>query len=255
MIRKSFGLIGEKLSHSISDTLHQEIMKEMSLNGSYNMFEVKRDDLKDVIKSMTVLGISGINVTIPYKEDIMKYLDSIDEKALEIGAVNTVAIEDGKAIGYNTDYDGFKFNLEKAEIDILDKSFTLLGAGGGAKAVISVLIDGQAREITIVSRNPDETRIDYPDIKVISYNEMNKIENKYCLINCTPVGTFPNIEDCPLDEDEVKPYKNVVDLIYNPEKTKLLKLADKYGLNNINGLFMLIGQARKSQEIWSSKNK
>ena len=98
MIRKSFGLIGEKLSHSISDTLHQEIMKEMSLNGSYNMFEVKRDDLKDVIKSMTVLGISGINVTIPYKEDIMKYLDSIDEKALEIGAVNTVAIEDGKAI-------------------------------------------------------------------------------------------------------------------------------------------------------------
>ena len=160
MIRKSFGLIGEKLSHSISDTLHQEIMKEMSLNGSYNMFEVKRDDLKDVIKSMTVLGISGINVTIPYKEDIIKYLDSIDEKALEIGAVNTVAIEDGKAIGYNTDYDGFKFNLEKAEIDILDKSFTLLGAGGGAKAVISVLIDGQAREITIVSRNPDKTRIE-----------------------------------------------------------------------------------------------
>lgn len=250
MTRKNYGLIGKSLSHSISDILHEYIMKQMDIKGSYSMFEVKPENLEDVIKSMKVLDISGINVTVPYKQDIMNYLEKVSDKALAIGAVNTIAIEDGLAVGYNTDYDGFKFNLEKANIEILDKPFTLLGAGGAAKAVIKLLEDEKARSITIVSRNPDKIKKEYPEIEIITYDEIKQIKEKYCLINCTPVGTFPNIDECPLAEEDIKLYENVVDLIYNPEKTKLLRIADKYSINNINGLFMLIGQAIRAQQIW-----
>ena len=128
----------------------------------------------------------------------------------------------------------------------------MLGAGGAAKAVIKVLQDEQARSITIISRNPDKTKLEYPDFEVLAYEEIDEIKDKYCLINCTPVGTYPNIEECPIKKEAIKKYSNVVDLIYNPQKTKLLKLADEYCINNINGLYMLIGQALKAQEIWVS---
>ncbi|CBH22493.1 Shikimate dehydrogenase [Acetoanaerobium sticklandii] len=253
MKKNNFGLIGKTLDHSISDVLHQEIMKEAGIKGSYGMFEVEPENLEKVIASIRVLNIAGLNVTIPYKQDIMRYLDEIDQKAIEIGAVNTITLKENKAIGTNTDYDGFKLCLDKAGISISKNGFTLLGAGGAAKAVIKVLQDEQASKITLISRNPDKTKLEYPDFEILPYDEIHEIKDKYCLINCTPVGTYPNIEECPIKKEDIKKYSNVVDLIYNPQKTKLLKLADEYGINNINGLYMLIGQAIKAQEIWASK--
>ena len=108
MKKNNFGLIGKTLAHSISDVLHQEIMKEAGIKGSYGMFEVEPENLDKIIASMRVLNIAGLNVTIPYKQDIMRYLDEIDQKAIEIGAVNTITLKENKAIGTNTDYDGFK---------------------------------------------------------------------------------------------------------------------------------------------------
>ncbi len=254
MKRYNFGLIGKTLSHSISDALHSEIMKEIGVRGNYGMYEVEPENLNKVVDFMKTMNISGLNITIPYKQDIMKYLDEVDKKAIKIGSVNTIKLENGKSVGTNTDYDGFKLCLYKAGISINKNGFTLLGAGGAAKAVIKVLEDENAENITIISRNPDKTRLEYPNFEVLSYEKQGKIKDKYCLINCTPVGTYPNVEDCPVKREDIKKYGNVVDIIYNPSKTKLLKLADEYEINNINGLYMLIGQAVKAQEIWTNKN-
>lgn len=242
-----YGLIGEKLGHSFSPFIHSLIFKQMKIEGHYDLFEVNENDLEKAIIGLKALGAKGVNVTIPYKVNVMKYLDDISKEAKKIGAINTICFKDGKCIGYNTDYYGFGMMLKRNGININNKKAVILGTGGASKAVCQYLIDNDAREIIFVSRNKNRKLdnkyelIDYEDIKEIDGDIM---------INCTPCGMYPNIDKSPVEIKNLESFNAVVDLIYNPKETLFIKYAKKIGIKNVNGLYMLVGQAIKAQELW-----
>lgn len=245
-----YGLIGEKLGHSFSPQIHHSILEKINSKGLYNLFEIKRDDLKDAIEGLKALGCRGVNVTIPYKVEIMRYLDEISKEAEKIGAVNSISFNNGVLKGYNTDYHGFGATLKKAQIDIYNKKVVILGCGGVAKAVLQYLIDNEIGEIICVSRNPQNISENFKNFKIISYNDMDNLKNHDIIINCTPCGMHPNVDHCPVKENILSKFSVAVDLIYNPEETLFLKQASKLGLKTVNGLYMLVAQAVAAQEIW-----
>jgi len=222
-MEKLYGLIGEKLGHSFSSNIHSSIFSEMNIKGYYHLFEVKRENLKDVVVGLNALGIEGANVTIPYKVDIMKYLDKISEEAKQIGAVNTICIKDGKTVGYNTDYYGFGMMLEKYNVDIKNRKVVILGTGGVSKAVTQYLIDNEVDNIIFVSRNPNKIKVN--GFKVIGYDEIKLLEKQDIVINCTPCGMYPDIDTSPITKEGISKFKIVIDMIYNPRETMFLKYA------------------------------
>lgn len=246
-----YGLIGKELSYSLSPLIHSVIMKHADIKGCYNIFEIRPEDIKAAADGLRAISAKGVNVTIPYKTDIMQHIDDVSESAQAIGAVNTLHIKDRKITGYNTDYDGFRMNLDMANIRIEGKSFTLLGSGGAAKAVLKVLTDNKASSISIVARDISKIEERFRAHKKYTYYQTDEITDLHCLINCTPVGTWPDTDRCPVEESFIKRFENAVDLIYNPAKTKLLKICEENGMNHMNGLYMLIGQAIRAQEIWN----
>jgi shikimate dehydrogenase len=247
-----YGLLGESLKHSISPKIHSLIFEELNMQGTYELFEVEKEEVKNTIDRFKTLGVSGVNVTIPYKTSIMKYLDVISLEARNIGAVNTICFKDNKTIGYNTDYIGFGMMLSKNGIDICNKKAVILGSGGAAKAVIQYLIDKGIREITIVSRGAYiiEDIYNKNQFNVISYAEIFHIKEKDIIINCTPCGMYPNIDQCPIEKSSIAKFSTVIDLIYNPEETLFLKYAKELNKIAVNGLYMLVGQAMAAQELW-----
>ncbi len=247
-----YGLLGEKLKHSFSPIIHSEIFKELDIKGNYHLFEVNRPDLKNAILGLRSLKAKGTNVTIPYKVEAMKYLDDISIEAKRIGAVNTIAIKDNKTIGYNTDYHGFGMMLDNYEIDIKNKKAVVLGTGGAAKSVIQYLIDNEIGNVMIVSRNASATNEKFSGFNIISYNEIQHLKNQDIVINCTPCGMYPNVENSPITKNNVSKFHTVIDLIYNPLETLFLRYANELGLKGVNGLYMLVGQAVKAEELWNN---
>ena len=246
-----YGLLGEKLSHSLSPKIHSELLKSMKKEGIYNLFEIDKNNLSDLAKKIKMLGVKGCNVTIPYKRDIIEYIDEISEEAENIGAINTIYFKDNKLYGYNTDYFGFGYMLKKANIDVEKKIAVILGNGGAARAVLHYLLDNNAKEVYIVSRSGKKENINFKNVNTITYEELESI-NGDILINSTPVGMYPNIKESPVKKDIINNFSHIVDLIYNPMETKLLNNARELNKNNIGGLYMLIGQAVKAQEIWNN---
>ncbi len=230
---KKFGLLGEKLGHSISPQIHQEIFKYINKKGSYKLIEISKEEMDSYISKY-----DGLNVTIPYKVEVIKHLASISDVAKKIGAVNTIY----NGVGYNTDYFGFKKMVDIKNIDVKDKIICILGTGGASKAVYQYLIDNNAKQIKFISRFKKGKGI-------ISYNELNSVVGDI-IINTTPVGMYPKIKASPINIDIFKNFKIAIDLIYNPLETKFLLDAKKIGLLTVNGLYMLIGQAIKAEEIW-----
>jgi len=247
---KIFGLIGERLGHSISPSIHEKFFNKTGISGKYNLFEVKSSDLKDVVKAMKVLGIKGANVTIPYKIDIINYLDELSPEAEKIGAVNTINILENKAIGSNTDYYGFGMTLQKFGIEFMGKVAVILGTGGTSRAVTQYLLNNGIGELMFVSRDCQKAREKYNDFRIISYQELHNIAGDI-LINCTPVGMYPNSDASPVNAENMRQFKVVIDIIYNPKQTLLVKNALKMGIHAINGLYMLVCQAAKAQEFWN----
>lgn len=247
-----YGLIGEKLSHSFSPQIHEAFFQKTGATGKYGLFEVKRELLTDAVRGLKALGIKGANVTIPYKAEIMKYLDDISEEAKKIGAVNTLIIDEYKISGANTDYYGFGMMLKKYGISPAGKTAVILGTGGASKAVVCYLLDSKAADIILVSRSGKKK--DYNEVfrglKVISYEELADIKRGDILINCTPVGMYPKVDASPVSKDAVSKFGVVVDVIYNPLKTLLLQMAEELNIPAINGIYMLAAQAAKSQEMW-----
>ena len=250
---KSFGLFGEKLSHSLSPEIHRIIFEKLNIKGTYNLFEIKKENFYKALDSVKTLNIKGVNVTIPYKEDIIKQLDFVSSEAKRIGAINTVKIVDDKAFGYNTDYYGFGYMISKGNIIIKNNDFYVLGAGGAAKAVISYLEDNNAKSINLVSRNKKDAKESFKNfnINVIDYK---KLESKqgYCIINTTPVGMYPKIDFSPVDKKIIGNFSFAMDIVYNPLETKFLKIAKELGLKCVDGLYMLVGQGVKAEEIWNN---
>ena len=244
-----YGLLGEKLSHSLSPEIHSELLKFIDKEGAYKLFEVNKDRLEDFTNAIKLLKIKGTNVTIPYKKDIMKYIDVISEEADKIGAINTISLENEKLYGYNTDYYGFGYMLKINNIDIDGKTAVVLGNGGACRAVVHYLLDNKISSVYIVSRVPNKKEFSFENIDVITYEELKDISGDI-LINSTPVGMYPNTDMSPVSEDVIKEFNVLVDLIYNPMETRFLSIGKSLGKKTVGGLYMLIGQAAKAQEIW-----
>lgn len=230
-----YGLIGEKLSHSFSKPIHESIA-----DYTYEIKEIPREDLDLFMKEK---AFNGINVTIPYKQSVIPYLDFTDEIALKIGAVNTVVNRDGKLYGYNTDFGGMKMLIEKQGFSYEGKKVVILGSGGTAKTARAVAENLGAKEIITVSRRGE-----------VNYENLLSLHGD-CdyIINTTPCGMYPNTDESAVDVSLFKSLKGVTDVVYNPLKTKLCFDCEKKGIECECGLYMLVAQAVLAAEIFSGK--
>ncbi len=259
---KLYCLIGNPISKSLSPMIHNSIFELNSINAKYLAFNVdSAADLEKVVDGIKALGIRGINVTIPYKIEIIQYLDEIDEKAEILGAVNTVLNIDGKLKGFNTDGNGFVKSLKDKEMDIKGKRAVIIGAGGAAHSIAVSLAYEGIKELIIINRNlHNALKLQklveniFPDVHIQCYKvEQEEMIPKEVelLINTTPVGMYPNVEGIPISPDIFTSKTVVYDIIYKPQKTKLILESEKLGYKTLSGLDMLINQAIYSQEIWN----
>lgn len=232
------GLIGEHLGHSYSQRIHE------TLGGyPYELIEVAPQDLDAWMKNK---DFAALNVTIPYKKAVIPYLEELDERARRIGAVNTIVNDHGRLIGKNTDYYGCRFMLEQAGIEIQGRKVILLGNGGAAQAVQAVLEDLGAAAIVKVKRNPSPETLTYEE----AYRDHNDAQ---VIVNTSPVGMFPAQEGLPVELDQFPQLESVVDVIYNPHRTRLIVEAQKRGCRTATGLSMLTAQAAEAIEAFIGK--
>jgi shikimate dehydrogenase len=244
---KNFGLVGFPLSHSFSKKYFTEKFQSLGISDDhqYNLYEIEDIvELKNIVKNTE--GLKGLNVTIPYKVAVKPFLNEIDSAAERIGAVNVIKILDDKKLkGYNSDYFGFRKSLEEFLGNAKGINALVLGNGGAAKAVCVVLEDMGIAYKLVSRRASDDT---------INYRKANELlaESKL-IINCTPLGTYPNVTSFPdLDYENIGNGHFCFDLVYNPSETKFLQKSKSNGANTINGYDMLVYQAEKSWEIWNS---
>ncbi len=225
---KKYGCIGKKLTHSFSKEIHTKLA-----DYEYELIELLEDEIKTFFEEK---NFEAINVTIPYKETVIPYLDSVSEIAKRIGAVNTIVNKDGKLYGYNTDYYGMKALIEKIGIDLKDKKVLILGTGGTSKTAAVLTKDMGAAEILTVSRNKSNNHITYEEAKT-------KHTDADVIINTTPSGMFPDCDSKPIDISAFTFLEGVVDVVYNPLCTNLVSDAKRKGLKAEGGLYMLVMQA------------
>ena len=230
-----YGLIGHHLSHSYSPIIHQYLFKKNNIDATYSLIEVSENELEACINDLRNNIYQGFNVTIPYKEKIMPYCDILTDAAKNIGAVNTIYLRNGQVVGDNTDYLGFATELKIFDIDVNKKDVYVMGNGGASKAICYAL--------KLLGANPIITSINGEGL---TYDELKKIDSYDVLINATPVGMYPNIDSCVIEECNIKKAKICIDLIFNPQITKFLSYAKK----GYNGLLMLIFQAIHAEEFW-----
>lgn len=285
---KHFGLLGEHLSHSISPQIHRYVYENLNIDADYKLVEFPKEELESTVHKLAVKNFSGVNVTIPYKKDVVPLLDDIDDLAKTIGSINTIDIDQGRLIGYNTDYNGIKATLE-SYMPLESHTYLILGYGGACLPLIRCLLDHGASKIYIASRNPAKSRHDLGSItdeyttrndpstivcqgaiinnsnymvcedsptstiEFIGYESLHSIEGRI-IFNTTPLGMHPHEGDSPIDKDVFKNFDIAIDLIYNPCETRFLREARRSGLGCQNGLKMLVYQALKSVEIWNKIN-
>lgn len=229
-----YGLIGEHLSHSFSKEIHQLLG-----NSEYEIHEIAKDELDSFLKQKDFLGI---NVTIPYKQAVIDYLDVIDDAALKIGAVNTIVNKDGKLYGYNTDFYGLKNLIELNDIQIENKNVYILGTGGTSKTAHAVCEALKAKKIVHVSSKLNS--------QYISYDELYRQNDVDIIINTTFIGMYPNNDDQIIDLDKFDHIQGVVDVIYNPIQTSLIQQAKSKNIKSSGGLLMLVSQAIVAHEYF-----
>ena len=246
--KKQFGLIGKNIEYSFSRRFFLEKFNsnDKYLNFSYINYDI--NSIEEVINVFEQKNLCGLNVTIPYKEKIINYLDDVSDQAKEIGAVNTICFENERKIGYNTDIFGFSKSLQVNEINDID-SVLILGSGGAAKTIAYFCINNNI-PYNIVSRKPSKSYISYKNLDELYF------KNKVLIVNCTPVGTFPNVDNCPDLPYKLISNQNVFfDLVYNPLETLFMKKGKEKGCKTLNGYEMLKFQAEKSLEIWAKTIK
>jgi shikimate dehydrogenase len=230
---KRFGLIGARLNYTYSPLIHKEFG-----DYQYDLCETKADELAGLLASP---DYDGFNVTIPYKKTVMKLCDIVSDEAKKIGAVNAVVkTEDGLLSGFNTDYFGFKYQLEHNDIDVEDRKCVILGDGGASVTIQAVLSDLHAREIVVVSRKGEN-----------NYDNISKHFDAEILVNATPVGMYPDNGSCLVNVEDFKSLEGVIDVIYNPYRTKLILDAMERGIPCTGGLEMLVAQAKQTSEIFT----
>ena len=225
------GLLGRKLGHSYSPQIHAQLA-----DYSYELFEKEPEELENFLKYG---DFSGINVTVPYKKDVIPFLDELTPRAKKLGAVNTVVRREGKLIGHNTDYFGFLTMVQSSGLDVAGKKVLVLGSGGASNTAVAVLYELGA-QVIVISRSGEN-----------SYDNLHLHADAALLVNTTPVGMYPNTGKSPVDLDLFPKLEGVLDVIYNPARTQILLEAEKRGLVAINGLLMLVAQAKEAAEWFS----
>jgi shikimate dehydrogenase len=235
-MEKIYGLLGRTLGHSWSVPIHRGLGCE-----GYRLIELEPGDLEGFLRRE---DIGGLNVTIPYKRDVMKFCDRIDGVAAEIGSVNTLVRREGKLWGYNTDIDGFRYMLRRAGISLKGKKVLILGSGGASLTAQAAAKQEGAREIVVVSRTGEDNYENLP----------RRHAGAGVLINTTPVGMWPDLEGAPVDLGLLPELTAVVDVIYNPGRTNLLLQAAERNLPCAGGLSMLAAQAKRAEELFFDKS-
>jgi len=255
------GIIGDPVKHSLSPLMHNAAFRYLNLDYVYVPFEVKKSNLEEAIFGARSLNIKGLNVTIPHKTEVIKYIDSLDTSARLIGAVNTIKFDDKTSMGYNTDGVGAIKAIEEV-MKVKNKKIVILGAGGAARAVSFQMLLKDVKMLVIANRTQKnglklkEDLLESIDgnVKCIGLDDELKddLRDAHILINTTPIGMYPNVNQESLVKSEMMHEDLLVnDLVYNPHKTSLLKEADKAGLRTISGIKMLIYQGIESFKIWT----
>ena len=262
---KIIGVIGKNIKNSLSPLFHNQIILKHSLNFCYLPFQVAETDLNIAIQGIKALNIKGVNITFPYKEKVIEFLDEVGESARRIGAVNTIVNNKGFLTGYNTDVIGFKKSLqEDGKFVIKGKKAVILGAGGAARAVVYALLEEEIEEICIFNRTLEKAKkikqnlsSFFPKSRISVFllegeNLKEKIEKAHLLVNATSLGMPPRVDNTPLpDEKLFHPNLLVYDLIYRPARTLFLRQAKRAGAKIINGLPMLVYQGIESFYLWT----
>ncbi|WP_295764032.1 shikimate kinase [uncultured Oscillibacter sp.] len=235
-MERIYGLLGRTLGHSWSVPIHEAL----GCKG-YRLIELEPQALGGFLRRG---DIGGLNVTIPYKRDVMPFCDVIDPAAEAIGSVNTLVRRDGALYGYNTDIDGFLYMLRQAGISLRGKKVLILGSGGASRTVRAAAGQEGAREIVVVSRSGADSYEDLPE----------RHADAEVLVNTTPVGMWPKLEERPVDLRLLPGLTDVADVIYNPGRTELLLQAEELGLRRAGGLSMLVHQAKRAEELFFDKS-
>ncbi len=256
---KTFAVIGDPIDHTLSPTIHNAAFKHLKMNCNYIAYKIKKQELESGIESLKSIHISGFNVTIPHKINVLNYLDELDNDCSKINAVNTVVNKDGMLKGYNTDVFGFLEPFKIRNISLSDYVVLLLGAGGVARAVIAACSQEHVRNIVVANTNLEHAKQLSQlsknigvNIQTINITQINEYEYDYDLIvNATPLGL--NNEHSIISDTMIKKNTIVYDLVYRPMQTNLLKRAQKQNAVVIYGYEMLLYQAAKSFELWHNR--
>ena len=225
------GLLGRKLGHSYSPQIHAQLA-----DYTYDLFEQEPEQLEAFLKSG---DWTGINVTVPYKKDVIPYLDELTPRAKRLGAVNTIVRRDGKLIGHNTDYFGFEMMVKASGLSVTGKKALVLGSGGASNTAVAVLEELGA-QVIVISRNGEN-----------NYDNLHIHADAAIIVNTTPLGMYPHTGITPVDLDLFPQLEGILDVVYNPARTKILLDAEKRGLVTMNGLLMLVAQAKEAAEWFS----
>ena len=227
------GLLGRKLGHSYSPQIHGRMA-----DYAYVLFEKEPEELEDFLRSG---DFSGINVTAPYKKDVIPFLDELTPIAQRLGAVNTVVRRNGKLIGHNTDYFGFLTMVRSSGLTVSGRKILVLGSGGASNTAVAVLKELGA-DVTVISRSGEN-----------NYRNIDRHTDAAVIVNTTPVGMYPNTDAFPIDLTRFPKLEGVLDVIYNPARTSLLMQAESLGIPTGNGLLMLVAQAKEASEWFSGQ--
>ncbi len=260
---RTCGLIGNPVEHTLSPAIHNNLAEQMGINLAYVPFFVEDGRLEEAVKGAYALNILGLNVTVPYKSDVIPFLKEIDPLAERIGAVNTLVRKEGGYKGYNTDMPGLYRAMINDGITLENENVLILGAGGVARAVAVMLADKGAEEIIIINRTTERAQkiaeevngyVGRKLVKVWALSEVNLLPPKeYLVIQATSVGMHPNVDEAVIEDEEF--YRHVhtgYDLVFNPRETKFMKLVKQNGGQAFNGLKMLLYQGIIAYELWNN---
>lgn len=264
---KLLGLIGWPVSHSLSPAMHHAAAAALRLNVKYEVLATEPENLEATLCGLAERGFVGVNVTVPYKQAVMPFLDDIDATAQAIGAVNTILVDSNRLIGFNTDWSGFMADLRNFEIKASGRDCLILGAGGSARAVVYGLLKAKNR-VHIFARNMEQAyqlaedmapHFAAPYISCWPLSELDKAKATWwvrpdLIVNTTPLGMTPDIESSPWPDNRSLPGTAFVyDLVYNPAETKLIRQAKAAGCQTANGLGMLVSQGAHSFYLWTEQ--
>lgn len=257
-VEPHFLLIGNPVGHSLSPLMHNTAAEYYNMPVRYHAVQLEAAELSSFAAYLNQPRLKGVNITIPYKEQILPFVDALTETAREVGAINTILKVNGKLIGDNTDIYGFRGPLESIKEDFFESKALIFGTGGASKAIIFALQQLGFEEVIMVSRNPEQRSFSYSgiDVQVCSYDAWPAYADDLSLVvNATPLGMAPHMDTSPVGEHEMQYLSGTIcyDIVYRPQQTRFLNLAEKSGARTIGGLEMLIYQGSRSFEQWTGK--